>query len=328
MEFRKVLSSNQDTDCIVAQYAAGNDLFVVKRTAVGLCDPAALHAIVGLELRGAEVDLPCRVDCPLAVWQTARHMYEIRKFYNGTPLSRVVATNKYRIRGQYLGGMYNGLLQALGVLHDAGIVHRDVRPQNLLLQPDGGIVLIDNTFSCHIAGHQKPVANPPYSPPEQVDGRAEPRSDWYALAATVFYVANGFPPNPSDGRRYLEGLVAIDTGPLRASFSGMEEEDRYLDGSPGLFAALLQPELRRRPRRRYDAMLERRSYAITRGVDAILDAGDAGYLALFRTSHRMVPRNEIDDFLRQALLQDELTDERLNSDARRHLDGHPLWLTP
>lgn len=88
-------------------------------------------------------------------------------------------------------------LDALAVLHAAGLVHRDVKPANLLIRPSGRVVLIDLGIACQrdVSASRRLVGSPAYCSPEQILGRpVDGRSDVYSLACTLYEVVFGRPP--------------------------------------------------------------------------------------------------------------------------------------
>lgn len=90
------------------------------------------------------------------------------------------------------------LADTLTCLHDMQppVVHRDVTPDNMILREDGSIVLIDfgaaNEFVGTATGTM--IGKQCYIPPEQLRGKAEPKSDVYSLGAALFFLLSGKDP--------------------------------------------------------------------------------------------------------------------------------------
>lgn len=87
------------------------------------------------------------------------------------------------------------ICSALVYLHERGVIHHDIKPDNILVDVRRRAWLID--FGIGAIGvadargtvHSHPAGmSPGYAPPEQLRGQTEPRSDVYALAATLFYL--------------------------------------------------------------------------------------------------------------------------------------------
>jgi len=101
---------------------------------------------------------------------------------------------------------------ALGVAHDAGVVHRDVKPANILIRPDGLVKLTDFGIAraVNAAGHTRMgelLGTPHYLSPEQALGEpASGASDLYALGVVAHELLTA--------KRPFEGLTPIATALL------------------------------------------------------------------------------------------------------------------
>jgi serine/threonine protein kinase len=99
-------------------------------------------------------------------------------------------------------------LDALSVLHAAGLVHRDVKPSNFLVRPSGRLVLIDLGIACQrdvAAAERRLVGSPSYCSPEQILGRpVDGRSDVYSLGCTLYELVFGRPPFAADD---IDGVI-------------------------------------------------------------------------------------------------------------------------
>ena len=104
----------------------------------------------------------------------------------------------------------SGTAEALHRAHEAGLVHRDVKPGNVLFDAGGRPLLCDFGLARTHMGFA--VGSPEYMAPEQaMGGAADRRSDVYALGAVVFEMVAGRPLRPSGGSLADQLRLAVDT---------------------------------------------------------------------------------------------------------------------
>ena len=95
---------------------------------------------------------------------------------------------------------------ALTEVHQAGIVHRDAHPGNIMLHPNGQAVLIDFGIASELVPMvptSKNFAHCDFAPWEQqMEGSGKPTVDIYALAASLYYAVTGQTPTPAVKRQF------------------------------------------------------------------------------------------------------------------------------
>ncbi len=99
--------------------------------------------------------------------------------------------------------------EGLAVVHSANLLHRDIKPDNILLRNDGRVILIDfgsaRDFSLGQQVQHTRLVTPGYAPLEQYQsqGRFGPYTDVYALGATLYHALTGVLPASSLDRAAL-----------------------------------------------------------------------------------------------------------------------------
>jgi serine/threonine protein kinase len=135
--------------------------------------------------------------------------------------------------------------RALAAAHEAGIVHRDVKPGNLIIEPDGTVVLVDfgvarSAHSVTLTGAKEVVGTALYIAPEQVSKQSTgPSVDIYALGAVAYHCLAGRPPFLGDN-------------PLAVALQHMTEEPEPLpDSVPGPVRDLVAKAMAKDPDARF-----------------------------------------------------------------------------
>jgi serine/threonine protein kinase len=129
--------------------------------------------------------------------------YLVMKFIEGESLAKRIEQRGALPEAEVLAWA-DQLLDALAYCHSQGVIHRDIKPQNVIIRPGGQAVLVDfglfklwDPHDPHTKTVMRGMGTPEYAPPEQYDaeeGHTDPRSDIYGLGATLYHALTGKKP--------------------------------------------------------------------------------------------------------------------------------------
>ena len=123
--------------------------------------------------------------------------YLVLEYVEGETLSAVLE-RQGRLNAAQIAGLLTDVLSGLEEVHAAGFVHRDLKPGNLMVRPDGNVVVLDFGAARQAVGQRSKsitsILTPGYAPIEQYDTKAEdvgPWSDIYALGMVAYRCISG-----------------------------------------------------------------------------------------------------------------------------------------
>jgi len=151
------------------------------------------------------------------VWRENNTAYMAMPLCEGLPLTRVVKEKQGLISEAWLKSIFAPLLDAVETLHGAQIYHRDIAPDNIIIQDNGAPMLLDFGAARQIAADMTQaltvVLKPGYAPIEQYADDSSmkqgPWTDVYALGAVLYFVLTGKPPPNSVTRLAKDPLQPL-----------------------------------------------------------------------------------------------------------------------
>ncbi|MQY25488.1 serine/threonine-protein kinase [Nocardia aurantia] len=145
----------------------------------------------------------------------------IMEFVDGRSLDRIVA-EQGPLPVRAVANIGLALLDGLGAAHAGAVLHRDVKPANVMVCRDGRVVLTDfgiATVAGDVALTRTDMINgsPGWVAPERLDGeKGQAASDLWSLGATLYYAVEGHPPYQREELlAVLVATISADPDPMR-----------------------------------------------------------------------------------------------------------------
>lgn len=136
-------------------------------------------------------------------FEEGRNVYLVMQFIEGISLADIIKKEGALSEKQVLLWATQ-LLNALSYCHNHGVIHRDIKPQNIIINANDQAILVDfglvklwNPNDPKTRTAVRGIGTPQYAPPEQYEstsGHTEPRSDIYSLGATLYHALTGQSP--------------------------------------------------------------------------------------------------------------------------------------
>lgn len=142
----------------------------------------------------------------------------VMEFVPGRTLSQVIR-ERSRLEVAEAAALGRDVAEGLAAAHQRGLVHRDLKSDNVMVTPGGRAVILD--FGLAVSGTAPAagdrLAGTPHTlAPEQIDGRADARSDLFALGVLLYEMLSGVSPfRGEDWQESLRRVRQLEPPPLR-----------------------------------------------------------------------------------------------------------------
>jgi len=175
------------------------------------------------------------------------------EFVDGKPVSEELK-RKGRLKRDRVIAIMAAVARALDYAHSEGLIHRDVKPDNILIRSDGVVKLCDLGLARERADTGftmlgAKLGTPKYMSPEQVEGSKsiDGRADVYSLGATAYHLLTGEVPHSAPtGTMIMRAQMFGTIRPIK----------EVLPGADPVFAAVIEHCLAKDPDDRYQTMDE------------------------------------------------------------------------
>jgi len=188
---------------------------------------------IGLKSFIKEARLLAQFDHPALIkvyrfWEQNNTAYMAMRYYEGRTLKSVVQNSPAQVTEAWLKSMLKPMLEALDAMYRVQILHRDISPDNIMIQKSGEAVLLDFGAARQIIGDMTHsltvILKPGYAPIEQYADDAlmkqGPWTDIYSLSAVIYFAIVKSAPPTSVARMIKDPILCLQDG----EYSGFSKE--------------------------------------------------------------------------------------------------------
>jgi flagellar motility protein MotE (MotC chaperone) len=172
----------------------------------------------------------------------------VMDYISGRSLEEIIRDEPHRLQERSIAAIGLATLQGLRAVHAAGVVHRDVKPANILVAENGSVHLVDFGIAkiaggAALTGSSRVPGTAEFMAPERIRGQAAgPAADLWSLGATLYSALEGHSPFLREGERGVDATIAA-----------ILHEDPPEPASRGQLAEVVLKLLRKDPAERPDA---------------------------------------------------------------------------
>ncbi|MFL6657072.1 MAG: protein kinase domain-containing protein [Massilia sp.] len=150
-------------------------------------------------------------------WEQNHTAYTAMQYYDGRTIKDIVNNSPELVTEEWCRKVLKQILEALEMLYTMRILHRDVSPDNIIVQENGDAVLLDFGSARQIIGDRTRgltvILKPGYAPVEQYAGDASldqgAYTDIYALSAVIYFAIMKEPPATSIARMVKDPILPL-----------------------------------------------------------------------------------------------------------------------
>lgn len=267
----------------MAQVYLARDIRLGREVAVKVLDPKLADRPGFRERFMREARVAAALDhpniVPLFDFGDTEALYLVMPYVSGGSLQDMLPQTPLPIGEVVTYG--SQIADALEYAHQRKVVHRDVKPANMLVHADGRLMLSDfglakivNVTQKLVTPRNRPDAGTPeYMAPEQVTGNSDGRSDIYGLGVVLYLLLTGrLPFSGSSSQEVMQAHLYKEPAPLR----------RYNPSVPAAMEAVVMRAMAKRPSDRFQRASELGAALLSA---LIADHGDAPTFVIGSPSH-------------------------------------------